>query len=112
MKTHTLILGLVACAVLSGNGVVFAQESESGFQERGSGKLKKMDADRDGNISLDEYLAMAEHRFGQMDANTDGYVTADELKNGRKAVRAKSRERRGKRQAGKIQNKAVDGEMP
>ncbi|GJL66616.1 MAG: hypothetical protein NPIRA05_15870 [Nitrospirales bacterium] len=101
MNAHTLILGLVACAVLAGNGVVLAQESEGGSQARGSGKLKKMDADSDGQVSLDEYLTMAEHRFGQMDANTDGYVTADELKDGRKAVRAKSRERREHRQAEK-----------
>lgn len=101
MKTHTLILGLVACAVLAGNGVVLAQESESGSQERGSGKLKKMDTDGDGQISLDEFLAKAEKRFGKMDVDEDGFITASEYKEKRKAVRAKSRERREHRQADK-----------
>jgi len=101
MKTHTLILGLVACIVMAGNGAVFSQEAESMFEERGPGKLKKMDTDGDGQLSLDEYLAGAEKRFGKMDADEDGYLTAEELKEGRKAVRAKRSERREQRQGEK-----------
>ncbi len=97
MKAHTLILGLVACAVFAGNGVVLAQESEGGHQKRSHGKLKKVDADGDGQISLDEFLARAEKRFGKMDANKDGYLNASDYKEKRKAVRAKSRERRANR---------------
>ncbi len=94
MKTHTLILGLVACAVLAGNGVVLAQEFESGTQERGSGKMKKIDMDGDGQVSLDEFLAQAQKRFERMDVDESGFITASEYKEKRKAVRAKSRERR------------------
>ena len=98
MKAHTLILGLIACFVLSGNAAVFSQDSEDVPQKRGSGKFKKMDTDGDGQISLDEFLARAEQRFEKMDGDEDGYVTATEYKEKRKGMRAKSRERRGKRQ--------------
>ncbi|MGB0909220.1 MAG: hypothetical protein ACPGYT_02565 [Nitrospirales bacterium] len=97
MKAHRLILGLVACAMFAGNGVVLAEKSEGGPQQRSHGKLKKVDADGDGQISLDEFLAKAEKRFGKMDADGDGYLSAGEYKEKRKAVRAKSRERRGRR---------------
>ena len=100
MKTHTLILGLVACAVLAGNGVVFSQESEHMSEGRGPGNVKKMDTDGDGQVSLDEFLAQAETRFGKMDIDQDGSISAAEFKEGRKAIHAKSRERRGKRQGG------------
>ena len=101
MKNHTLILGLVACAVFAGNGVVLSQEVEGDFEKQGPGKLKSMDTDGDGQISLDEFLAKAEKRFSKMDADEDGYVTAAEFKEKRKAVRAKSRERREQRRANK-----------
>ena len=99
MKAHTLIIGLMSCAVFAGNGVALSQESESGIEEHGSGTLKKMDMDGDGQVSLDEFLAKAEKRFGKMDADEDGFVTAEEYKEKRKAVHAKSQERRGQRQA-------------
>ena len=94
MKAHTLILGLIACVLLAGSGVVFSQGSENMSEERGSGKVKKMDTNSDGQISLDEFLTGAEKRFRKIDANEDGYVTAEEFREGRKVVRTKSREGR------------------
>ncbi len=94
MKTHTLILGLMVSAVFTGNGFVLAQESESGSHERGSGKMKKMDTDGDGEVSLDEFLVRAEQRFAKMDMNQDGSITEAEYKDKRQSVRAKNRERR------------------
>jgi len=101
MKTHILILGLVACFALAGNGVVLSQESESLSQERGPGKFKEMDADGDSKVSLDEFLAGAATRFGKLDADEDGFITGDEFKAGRKAVRTQSRERLEQPQGGK-----------
>ncbi len=99
MKVHTFLIGLIACAFLGGNGMALSQESEGEVEKGSPGKLKKIDTDGDGQISLDEFLAKAEKRFGKMDADEDGFVTAEEYKEKRKAVRAKSQERRGQRQA-------------
>jgi Ca2+-binding EF-hand superfamily protein len=41
-------------------------------------KLKAMDANGDGQVSRDEYLASARQRFTQMDRNGDGVLTADD----------------------------------
>ena len=98
MKIHTLILGLVTCFVLVGNGVVLSQESESLPQERSHGKFSKIDKDGDNLVSEDEFLAVAAMRFERLDSDDDGFITADEFKAGKKAVREKRRERRERRQ--------------
>lgn len=42
--------------------------------------LEKVDANKDGKISLDEYLDIHKARFAEMDANKDGFVTKEEGK--------------------------------
>ncbi len=41
--------------------------------------LKAADTNGDGFVSLDEYNASSERDFAQLDADKDGFVTADEL---------------------------------
>lgn len=43
------------------------------------GKMRWVDADGDGRISLDEHNAMAAKRFAQYDTDGDGKVTLDEF---------------------------------
>jgi Ca2+-binding EF-hand superfamily protein len=45
--------------------------------------LARMDADGDGRVSLDEYLAWMGYAFERMDRNHDDVLTADELPGGR-----------------------------
>jgi len=47
--------------------------------------LQKWDANGDGKISLDEYLAAATARFEQVDTQNTGAVTADQIANSRQA---------------------------
>ena len=47
--------------------------------------LKKWDANGDGKISLDEYLAAASARFQQIDTQKQGSVSADQIANSPKA---------------------------
>jgi Ca2+-binding EF-hand superfamily protein len=44
---------------------------------------KSADANGDGKVSRDEFLARAAARFDSLDANKDGVLTADEMKAGR-----------------------------
>jgi len=40
---------------------------------------KRLDANGDGAVSRDEFLAAARQRFAKMDANGDGFISADEI---------------------------------
>jgi hypothetical protein len=80
-----VLVGLVT--VLSITGMAFAQ---SGVQGKGGqqgtapimgGQLRfdSIDANHDGKISKEEFLAHAEEMFKSMDANGDGVLLKDEL---------------------------------
>ena len=56
--------------------------------------FNRLDADRDGKLSLAEYAATDQKLFARMDRNKDGVVTRDELSarrsgNGRKPSKAR-----------------------
>jgi Ca2+-binding EF-hand superfamily protein len=74
------------------NGVVSQEEFRSYLQQRRlehkQERLKAMDSNGDGQISKQEYLAyqskQADARFGRLDQNHDGILSADELDNDRR----------------------------
>jgi len=41
--------------------------------------LEKFDANKDGKLSLDEWLEHSKWRFKEMDRNKDGYIDKDEM---------------------------------
>ncbi len=45
--------------------------------------MTSLDTDGDGRLSLDEAPEQMRGFFGQMDANGDGFIAADELQGGR-----------------------------
>jgi hypothetical protein len=50
-----------------------------GSSSSGDWKSDKMDTNKDGNVSADEYAAGARSMFSSMDTNSDGKVTAAEM---------------------------------
>ena len=44
-----------------------------------SGKLKEMDSDKDGSISLEEFNSNTLNRFSLMDLDSDGTLSKDEF---------------------------------
>ena len=48
-----------------------------------------MDADGDGSISKDEFMAHAEKKFEKKDKNGDGVLSGDEMKKGCKCCKKK-----------------------
>ena len=66
------------------NGQVTFDELRAYMQAKRGGFAKKafatLDANGDGKVSRDEFLAQAGARFDRMDANKDGFVTPDEMK--------------------------------
>lgn len=57
-------------------------------------KLEKTDTSGDGQVDLTEYLAAAEKRFNSTDLNSDGYLTAQEMKTWGQTVRTEIRDAR------------------
>nr|WP_275672382.1 hypothetical protein [Thermomonas alba] len=51
--------------------------------QRTSDYLARMDADGDGRVSLEEYLAWMGYAFDRMDRDHDGVLQADELPGGK-----------------------------
>jgi len=55
-------------------------------------KLEKIDTSGDGKIDLSEYLVSSEKRFNSTDLNSDGYITAEEMREWGKNARAEIRQ--------------------
>lgn len=86
-----VLAALVGFSSLSASA--FAEEAKDGNKGKAKRphlspeeRVKKMDTDKDGKLSLDEFKAKkkdaskAETRFKKIDANNDGFVTVDEMK--------------------------------
>lgn len=71
--------------------------------------LSRMDSDRDGRVSLDEYLAWMGYAFTQMDRNGDDVLQMEELPagRGRSVTRTEHRQRLAERFA--LQDANRDG---
>lgn len=52
-------------------------------------KMKRIDANEDGKVSLAEYLGHAEQRFKRMDLDQDGAITGEEMREASHAMRKK-----------------------
>jgi Ca2+-binding EF-hand superfamily protein len=89
MFRKTLVMyATIAATVVALVGSAAAQASDS-TGPRHARMMERVDTDKDGKISREEYLKAAEQRFAGLDANKDGYVTQDEFRAGREAMRAR-----------------------
>lgn len=64
-------------------------------QSRRAGKMmQKIDANEDGQVDLDEYLAHAQERFNNLDIDGSGFVTQEEAQEAMRKMRAEHKARR------------------
>jgi len=61
--------------------------------------LRSLDANHDGRVSKDEFLAGAKKRFAKADANRDGVISAQEAKAAKLALQEKQAKAEARRQA-------------
>lgn len=90
LMLSALLLGAISAPAM-------AQDTPAGPGPDGHPGMDKMlnaDTDGDGNLSKAEFLAVQEKRFGEMDTNSDGKVTRDEMKAHRETMKAKFQEKR------------------
>jgi len=74
---------LAAAMLVLGAAPAFAQDAPPASRQRGAGAgagaIQRFDADRDGRVTQEEYLAGLRQRFAAADANRDGGLSAEEL---------------------------------
>lgn len=72
--------------------IASSPRAQAHVQRAAAHRVKGMDTNGDGVVTLDEYLAAAKKRFSRLDKNGDGFIDADEMPahhwaSGGKAVR-------------------------
>ncbi len=89
MANKDLLLGAVAAGLLlSGlSAPAFAAKGEGRHHQRHAAMIERLDADKNGKVSLDEYKAHVSAAFKAFDADGDGGVTKDEIKARREAFK-------------------------
>lgn len=80
-------LGLTATAAFAGH-----HEGGDGHH-KGQKMMERVDTNGDGVISKAEFMAKHEEMFVKMDADKDGELTKEEMKNAREAMKEKMKER-------------------
>jgi Ca2+-binding EF-hand superfamily protein len=88
------LITAASAALITGSAFfAIAEESKTAANEgkpmHKGGMLGEMDANGDGAVSKDEFVAHAGKMFTEMDANKDGKVTEEEMKAHQVAQKAK-----------------------
>ncbi len=105
-KAKLILLSVGAIGILLVTSYALAQSETVGQTELTLEELlqtgaAKIDTDRDGKISFDEYMLYHENRFKSIDSDSDGFVTQQETQEAgmkkRTEVREKVIERRKKK---------------
>ncbi|KRC82005.1 EF-hand domain-containing protein [Sphingomonas sp. Root241] len=80
----TLAAALLGASLLAGGAYAAQQAPAPAPQDRPmrGGDIGKADANNDGVITRQEYLADVDARFAKLDANKDGKITKDERPDG------------------------------
>lgn len=88
--------------------------AEHGEEHKGGPKgarmFEKMDTDKDGFVTKEEFMTEHEKHFTETDANADGKLTQEEVKTKMEELRAKWKAEKEARKVEKDGEKPVEGE--
>lgn len=88
-----LVVYTIALSALMLSANAEARHHEEGEGSRKGGMFQRLDSNKDGVVTQDEFLVHAKEKFKKMDSNGDGSVTKDEAKSHHKS-RREGREKR------------------
>ncbi|WP_306118110.1 MULTISPECIES: acid-shock protein [unclassified Roseitalea] len=83
--TRTTLVALALAVSAGATATAFADDRGHGWGmrggpgERGQMRFERIDADRDGAVTFDEFSRPMLERFEDADLNADGFVTAEEI---------------------------------
>lgn len=114
MKHSRMIPAIVAALLLSVPVVAHAtgekpQAEKTSPREDREGIMKRIDKNKDGKVSKDEFLVVQTERFAKMDKDGNGLLSKEELRAAREMHGGKMR-RHGERR-GKDGDNGADGSM-
>lgn len=89
MANKEILLGVVAAGLLlSGvSAPAFAAKGEGKHHQRHGAMIERLDADKNGKVSLDEFKTNASAAFKLFDADGNGQISKDEIKARREAFK-------------------------
>jgi hypothetical protein len=94
-KSTKLAIAFLALAGAAGSTAYAADgEGDAGKWHRGVMRFDRLDADKNGDISFDEFAAAMDRRMGQADADHDGKMTVAEIASEIERMRAERMARR------------------
>src|SRR6476646_182325 len=74
------VAALAAVPHFRGHRMGFGFEGEGGPRgARLAERLKEMDANKDGVVTLEEFLGRTDERFARLDKNGDGFIDASDI---------------------------------
>lgn len=89
MNRKVWVLSLAAAASMTAGAALAAEP----YLPRGQRAFDRMDADKDGKVTVAEFMPLAQRRFLRDDSNKDGAVSTAEIDAALKAAMEKRRER-------------------
>jgi hypothetical protein len=105
--TRYFLTGALALSMLVPAAAAFAGHHEHGeMGEDHKSKAYKVDTNKDGMVSKDEFMAAHEKRFEKIDADSDGALSREELKASMKMRKEHMMQMKEKR--GEMQDEDVD----
>lgn len=79
MKSTVKIIAMSGACLFLASGVALADQMRKGEGRRGAMRFERLDANKDGSLSQQEFLAASVMRFSKTDTNADGVITEEEL---------------------------------
>lgn len=89
MKTQLLTAALFGLLVATASPAAFADHHKEHSKDMKANHHMKADKDGDGELSYDEFINMKKERFDEMDANKDGKISKEEMREAHKKYRKK-----------------------
>ena len=89
------IFTILGMSFIFASSAAFAEDhKDKDMKVKGhKGHFAKLDADKDGKVSLDEFLVRSKGHFTKIDANKDGSLTKDEMKSAHKKFKGRMEKR-------------------
>ena len=99
MKLTTLFLTMGAAGVIMFPASSFAEGRGHDRHHHGGKKFERLDADKNGTVTLEEMLGATTDRFDAIDSNADGEISVEEMA---AKIQKQMLERRAKRRLAKM----------
>ncbi len=79
MKSTVKIIAMSGACLFLASGIALADQMRKGEGRHGGMRFERLDTNKDGSLSQQEFMAASVMRFSKTDTNADGIITEEEL---------------------------------